>query len=61
MYQNLGEERSMLKQAETRLIEENKSLMNQQKGQNTLLTNLQAIQVILFYDIAAILKVFLFS
>jgi hypothetical protein len=46
MYQNLGEEKNMLKQAETRLMEENKSLINQQKGQNTLLTNLQSIQVI---------------
>ena len=45
MYQNLVEEKNILKQAETRLTEENKSLVNQQKGQNTLLTNLQSIQV----------------
>lgn len=45
MYQNLVEEKNILKQAETRLMEENKSLVNQQKGQNTLLTNLQTIQV----------------
>ena len=45
MYQNLMEEKNILKQAETRLVEENKSLVNQQKVQNTLLTNLQTIQV----------------
>lgn len=45
MYQNLMEEKNILKQAESRLMEENKSLVNQQKGQNTLLTNLQTIQV----------------
>ena len=45
MYQNLVEEKNIVKQAETRLMEENKSLINQQKGRNTLLTNLQTIQV----------------
>ena len=45
MYQNLIEEKNIIKQAETRLMEENKSLINQQKGQNTLLSNLQSIQV----------------
>ena len=45
MYQNLVEEKNIVKQAEARLIEENKSLINQQKGQNALLTNLQTIQV----------------
>ncbi|XP_028412966.1 nucleoprotein TPR-like isoform X2 [Dendronephthya gigantea] len=44
MYQNLVEEKNIVKQAEARLVEENKSLINQQKGQNTLLTNLQTIQ-----------------
>ena len=60
MYQNLTEERSMLKQAEIRLMEENKSLINQQKGQNTLLTNLQTIQVCLIHVITGTLAVSLF-
>lgn len=45
MYENLTEEKNILKQAEARLLEENKSLVKQQKGQNVLLTNLQTIQV----------------
>ena len=45
MYENMQQERDILKQAETRLMEENKSLINQQKGQNALITNLQTIQV----------------
>lgn len=44
MYENMQQERNIIKEAETRLLEENKSLINQQKGQSTLLTNLQAIQ-----------------
>ncbi|XP_046856770.1 nucleoprotein TPR-like isoform X3 [Xenia sp. Carnegie-2017] len=44
MYENLTEEKNILKQAEARLLEENKSLVKQQKGQNVLLTNLQTIQ-----------------
>ena len=45
MYENMQLERNILKEAEIRLMEENKSLINQQKGQSSLLTNLQTIQV----------------
>ena len=45
MYENMQQERDILKKAETRLMEENKSPINQKKGQNAVITNLQTIQV----------------
>ena len=50
MYENMQLERNILKEAEIRLMEENKSLINQQKGQSSLLTNLQTIQVWNLYN-----------
>uniref|UniRef100_A0A667W9N6 Nucleoprotein TPR n=1 Tax=Myripristis murdjan TaxID=586833 RepID=A0A667W9N6_9TELE len=44
--ENLRKEKDMLKLAESRLIQEKETILNQQHSQNLLLTNLQAIQVI---------------
>uniref|UniRef100_A0A667WHZ1 Nucleoprotein TPR n=1 Tax=Myripristis murdjan TaxID=586833 RepID=A0A667WHZ1_9TELE len=42
--ENLRKEKDMLKLAESRLIQEKETILNQQHSQNLLLTNLQAIQ-----------------
>ena len=44
-FENMKCERDMLKEAEVRLLQENKSLLEQQKAQNAILTNLQTMQV----------------
>ena len=46
-YENMKSERDMMKEGETRLLQENKSLLEQQRSQNVLLTNLQTMQVLL--------------
>ncbi|XP_030061272.1 nucleoprotein TPR isoform X2 [Microcaecilia unicolor] len=45
--ENLKKEKDILKMAEARLNQERESLLAEQRGQNLLLTNLQAIQVTL--------------
>lgn len=39
-------EKNLVKEAEKRLMQENQSLLDQQRSQNVLLTNLQTFQVI---------------
>ena len=41
----LATEKNLVKEAEKRLMQENQSLLDQQRSQNVLLTNLQSIQV----------------
>ncbi|XP_066517838.1 nucleoprotein TPR [Hoplias malabaricus] len=43
--ENLRKERDILKQAESRLIQEKESILTEQRGQNLLLTNLKSIQL----------------
>ena len=42
---SLETEKNLIKEAEKRLMQENQSLLEQQRSQNILLTNLQTIQV----------------
>ena len=42
---SLETEKNLVKEAEKRLMQENQSLLEQQRSQNVLLTNLQTIQV----------------
>jgi len=42
---SLETEKNLVKEAEKRLMQENQSLLGQQRSQNILLTNLQTIQV----------------
>lgn len=42
----------MLKLVESRLNQEKETIVSQQQSQNLLLTNLQAIQVILFLSVS---------
>ena len=46
-------EKNLMKGTEQRLMQENKTLIEQQRSQNVLLTNLQTIQVyhIMHYDV----------
>ena len=43
--ENLKAEKAMMKESEVRLMQENKSLLEHQKSQNVLVTNLQTLQV----------------
>ena len=45
MCENLRAEKALLKESEVRLIQENKSLLEHQKSQNAVVTNLQTLQV----------------
>ena len=47
-------EKNLMKGTEQRLMQENKTLIEQQRSQNVLLTNLQTIQVyhIMLYDLS---------
>lgn len=45
MCENLKAEKSLMKESEVRLMQENKSLLEHQKSQNVLVTNLQTLQV----------------
>ena len=45
MCENLKAEKALLKESEVRLMQENKSLLEHQKSQNALVTNLQTLQV----------------
>ena len=43
--ENLKAEKALMKESEVRLMQENKSLLEHQKSQNALVTNLQTLQV----------------
>ena len=43
--ENLKDEKALMKESEVRLMQENKSLLEHQKSQNALVTNLQTLQV----------------
>lgn len=43
--ENLKAEKALMKESEVRLMQENKSLLEHQKSQNVLVTNLQTLQV----------------
>lgn len=45
MCENLKAEKALMKESEVRLMQENKSLLEHQKSQNVLITNLQTLQV----------------
>ena len=45
MCENLKAEKALMKESEVRLMQENKSLLEHQKSQNVLVTNLQTLQV----------------
>ena len=45
MCENLRAEKALMKESEVRLMQENKSLLEHQKSQNSLVTNLQTLQV----------------
>ena len=49
-------EKNLVKEAEKRLMQENQSLLDQQRSQNVLLTNLQSIQVRSFLKIEILMK-----
>ena len=45
MCENLKAEKALMKESEVRVMQENKSLLEHQKSQNVLVTNLQTLQV----------------
>lgn len=49
MCENLKAEKALMKESEVRLMQENKSLLEHQKSQNVLVTNLQTLQVMAGY------------
>ena len=50
MCENLKDEKALMKESEVRLMQENKSLLEHQKSQNTLVTNLQTLQVNYYWN-----------
>ena len=50
MCENLKAEKALMKESEVRLMQENKSLLEHQKSQNALVTNLQTLQVNYYWN-----------